>query len=419
MKHAKPSRAWRPVRARPGRSAPQGVLSAFAFNLCLFFLPLAAATAFIVISRDQLYAYEYSAAGARAVSSRVERLNGELIQLDFDRLRQWDDLVAMELMAGDVSAARGFLLSARGMLAQQDVNQINRQLRGNPTDADIELAALEMLTPGTRARYEGTVPLLSRRAASGEGQRRDPTGPITLGDQRDFELLARAMLADPSSDALQFVLTGLGLGLGGEFTPQMAAGAAALLMASRREDFPAGVNAEINAQLAAALPMTDFRSAAMAGAGAGDAGAYANVASAFREGMNPERMAAFTQTLAQIGEVVDAGSLSAATALLPHMATLADLPRAKLLAQAAGARAAAAAKRLPRDGRLLNAARGELTMTRDLMAAMIAAGAALIGLLAALGWVLYQVGRRIWLRMEDDDYGSELVDISNNNWRPL
>lgn len=419
MKHAKPSRAWRPVRARPGRHVPQGVLSAFAFNLCLFFLPVAVATAFIVISRDQLYAYEYTPAGARAVAARVERLNGELIQLDFDRQRQWDDLVAMEVMAGDVSAARGFLLSARGMLPPQDLGQMNRAMRGPPTDANLEMAALELLTPGTRARYEGVVPLLSRRAPSGEGQRRDPTGPIMLGDQRDFELLARAMLAEPQSDALQFLLTGLGLGLGGEFTPQMAQGAAALLLASRREDFPGGLNNEIEQQLSAALPLSDFRSAAMAGAGTGDAGAYNNVASAFREAMNPERMQAFKETLAHIGEVVEASSIGATTALLPHMSTLSDLPRVRLLAQAAGDRAAAAAKRLPRDGRLLNAARGELTMTRDLMAAMIAAGAALLGLLAALAFVLYQIGRRLWLRMQDDDYGSELVDISNSNWRPL
>ena len=36
---------------------------AFVFNVCLLLLPLAAATAFMIVNRDQLYAYEYSEAG--------------------------------------------------------------------------------------------------------------------------------------------------------------------------------------------------------------------------------------------------------------------------------------------------------------------------------------------------------------------
>src|SRR5262245_29249543 len=135
MKHAKPSRAWRPVRARRSRQrAPGGVVIALAFNLCLFLLPLAAAAAVLIVHRDQLYTYEYSDAGGRVGRQRVERLNGALIQLDFDRERQWDDLVAMELMAGDVAAARGFLLSGRGMLPGAGA----AQLRGASNDADLE-----------------------------------------------------------------------------------------------------------------------------------------------------------------------------------------------------------------------------------------------------------------------------------------
>jgi hypothetical protein len=418
LKHAKPTRAWRPVPARQyGFGAAGGVLSAFAFNLCLFFLPIAAATAVLVISRDHLYAYEYSEAGARAVSARVERLNSALIQLDFDRQRQWDDLVAMELMAGDIGAARGLLLSAPGMLPGRIAGQIRSAAGANASDAEIERAALEVLTPGTRSRYEATVPLLSRRAASGAAERRDPI--IVIGDERDFELLSRAMIATPESDALQFVLTGYGLGLAGEFTPQMGRGAASLLMASRRDDFPPALEAETRALIADVLPIADFRAAAIAGAGSGDPGAYANASAAFREAISPERASAFMQTLAEIGAVADATSVGAASHLLAHAAGFSDLPRLNLLAQSAGDRAAAAAKRLPRDGELLEAARGELTITRDLAAALAAAGLALLGLIGVLGWMGYQFGRRLWLRMNDDDYGAELVDISASSWRPL
>jgi hypothetical protein len=227
------------------------------------------------------------------------------------------------------------------------------------------------------------------------------------------------MIAAPESDALQFVLTGLGLGLAGDFTPQMTRGAAALLAASRRDDYPQTLENEASGCLAGLLPMADFRAAAIAGAGGGDAAAYVNASAAFREALAPEQARAFMLTLAEIGEIGDATSVGAAASLLAHATSFTDLPRLKLLAQAAGDRAAAAAKRLPRDGALLGAARGELTITRDLAAALAAASAALLGLLAVLGWMAYQIGRRVWLRMNDDDYGGELVDISSSNWRPL
>lgn len=418
MKHAKPTRAWRPVRAhRSAYRPPAGVLSALVFNLCLFLLPVAGATALLVVNRDQLYAYEYSQAGARAVAARVERLNGELIQLDFDRQRQWDDLVAMELMAGDVAAARGFLLSARGMLPGRVAAAIEREAGGRG-DAGYELAALEFLTPATRSRYEGLVPLLSRRAASGAAQRRDPEGPIVLGDERDFEMLARAALADPSTDMLQFVLTGMALGHGGEFTPRMARGAAALLMASRRDDYPPGVASDVTALANAAMPAGAFRAAALASADGGDPGAYAHAAAGFRDAIVAERAEALARVLDEIGEAAEATSVSAAAALLTHATSLAELPRLKLVALAAGDRAAAAAKRLPRDGRLLETARGELTVTRALAMPMAAAGIALLGLLGVIGFTLYRIAAGVLRRMRDDDYGAgELIDISGN-WRP-
>lgn len=397
-------------------------MTAFAFNLCLFLLPVAAAMAIIVIGRDHLYAYEYSDAGARAVASRVERLNAQLIPLEFDRTSRWDDLVAMELMAGDVSAARGILLSAPGMLPGRAGAQIRRDAGGaGATDARLEEAALDYLTPGTRARYIATVPLLARRAASGSTERANAA--MLIGDQRDFELLARAMLGAPESNALQFVLTGFGLNLAGEFTPQMSRGAAALLMASRRDDYPLTLETEISSAVAGLLPMSDFRAAAIAGAGAGDAGAYANASAAFREALSPDEATAFASLLAQIGEIADATSVGAAVSLLSHAQTTADLPRLRLLAQSAGDRAAAAAKRLPRDGELLKAARGELTVTRDLAGALAAAVLALLGLLTMLGWMAYRLGQRLWARWNEDEHyaaaGGDLVDISSSTWRPL
>ncbi len=394
---------------------------ALAFNLCMLVLPLAGAAALLVIARDNLYAYEYSEAGARAITARVERLNGTLIQLDFDRLRQWDDLVALELMAGDVPAARGFLLSGGGMLPGRSANILNR----SHNDAEREAAALELLSPGTRSRYESTVPLLSRRAASATARPLSPDGDVTLGDEQDFELMARALLAEPGTDPLQFVLTGFGLGLAGEPDSRMVKGAAALLLASRRPDYPVGLQADVDLVINAAAPLADFRMAALASA-EGDAGAYANAAPAFRAAVKPRPAERARAMLHEIGAMADAISVPAAADLLMHATSARDLARLRLLAQAADDRAAAAAKRLPRDGRLLAAARGELTMNRDLAIALTIALLALLGLVASVGFKIYQAARPLWQDPygdnEDEDFSGELVDLGGigaSNWRPL
>lgn len=419
MKHTRVSSAWRPVRARAAERAPQGVALALVFNLCLVVLAVAAALAVVVIGRDQLYAYEYSAAGARGIATRVARLNADLIQLDFDRTRQWDDLIAMELMAGDISAARGFLLSGGYMLPSREAGQLNRA--GN--DAAIEGAALEMLTPGTRARYEAVVPLLSRRAATADAEARAPGTSVPLGDEQDFALMARAIITEPQSDALQFILTGFSLGLAGEFSPTANDGAIALVAASRRPDYPPGFAAEMEALLNEAVSIEEFRSTALATAEQDQAAAYANAAAAFRAAVDPARAEQVRETLEAIGAMAEAIAVPAAADLLSHATRLQDVARLRLLAQAAGERAAAAAKRLPRDGRLLKAARGELTMTRELGMIVGVAALALLGLLSIVGFKIYLIARRVWLRMreENDDHyaGGELIDIGASNWRPL
>lgn len=421
MKHARVSRAWRPDdEAHTRRRTLHGALIGLAFNFCMFLLPVAGAAALLVIARDHLYAYEYSEAGARAIQARVERLNGELIQLEFDRLRQWDDLIALELMGEDISAARGFLLSGGEMLPDRMARILNR----SQNDAEREAAALELLSPGTRARYEATVPLLSRRATTTVAPQRIGS-EVTLGDAQDFELMARALLSEPETDTLQFILTGLTLGLAGEPDQRMTQGAAAVLLASRRPDYPVGLQADIDGVLNAAVPLDDFRSAALASAEGDAAGAYANAAAAFRAAAKPAAIDRARALLHEIGAMAQATSVSAAADLMMHAGAARDLPRLRLLAQAAGERAAAAAKRLPRDGALLDAARGELTMNRDLAIALGVMAFAFVGLLTIIGFKIYQAARPLWRGAyeDEDDYGGELVDLGGgigaSNWRPL
>ncbi|HYD88265.1 MAG TPA: hypothetical protein VEA80_12365 [Vitreimonas sp.] len=378
-------------------------------------LPLAGAAALLVIGRDQLYAYEYSQEGARAVALRVARLNGELIQVDFDRQNQWDGLVDMELRANDIDAARGFLLSGAGILPKRAASVLSQE---DATDAELEVAALELLTPGTRERYMAAGPLLSQQEA-------EAAAPApSVSSEQDFELMARAVLAEPENDTLQFILSGFSLGLGGDLSPNMAEGALVLLEASRRDDYPPTLAAELSALFNEAVSIQTFRANARERAEGAAAGSFANAAPAFRDAVSHERAAEARALLDQLGVISAATSRAGAAALVTHAITLRDMPRLTLLAQAAGDRAVAAAKRLPRDGRLVEAARGELTMTQDLIAILVIAAIALFGLIAIVLIKAGQAALGAWRRLRDDqdDYeypGGELVEISTSNWRPL
>jgi hypothetical protein len=422
MARERPSRAW---RAEAHRRAPLGALGiwgAFFFNICMVLLPAATAAGFFIASRDQLYTYNNTEASARTVRAKVEQIAGEVILLDFDRQRQWDDLIAMELIDGDISAARGFLLSARAMLPPRDANELNRNLRAGADDAEIELAALNLLTPGTRARYEATVPLLSRRSASGVALRREPERFEVLGDARDFELLSGAMLADADSDPLHFTLTGLGLGLGGALTPQAATGASALLAASRRPDFADRFAEEITAAIGAVAPTEAFRAEALrrAESGGGDAASFPVASAAFRAVINAQRLAAATAMLEEIGAMSDATSPAGAALLITHARSLNDVPRLRQVAQTAGDRATAAAKRAPRDGRLPRAANGALVFSRQLIIAIVLAGLAALGLALSTAATSVQAIRHVWNNLgHKDQREGALVRTFERPWRAL
>ncbi|MBK6703328.1 MAG: hypothetical protein IPG56_05845 [Caulobacteraceae bacterium] len=161
--------------------------------------------------------------------------------------------------------------------------------------------------------------------------------------------MARALLADPETDPLQFVLTGFSLGLAGDMSARMNEGAAALVAATRREDFPEDLSAELHALLAQAMPIENFRTAARVSAEErGSPSDFDNASVAFAASINPEVAARTRALLAEIGDISAATSAAGAATLLTHASTTGDFARLRLFAQTAGDRAAAAAKRLPR-----------------------------------------------------------------------
>lgn len=411
-------RGWRPKPKRGMAPKAFGVWTSALFNLSLVALPLAAAIALCLIVRDNLFTYPLNDGSARGARAELERVSADLIQLDFDRRRQWDDLIAMELMDRDIAAARGFLLSGRTMLSSRDQHQLDRSLRSNAGDAEIEIAALELVTPGTRARYESMVPLLSRY--SDAARRRDGAGSESLGDARDFELLAQAALGDPSADASRFALAGLGLGLGEELTPRERAGALALVNAMRRTDFSADMFEAVSDMLRDLISPVQFRAEAIERAPeGGDASAYPVSAPAFRAAVNPAAWPALQATLEDIGAMAEATSATGAALLLTHARTLRDIPRLRLVAEAGGDRAVAAAKRAPRDGRLADSAPGQLRFTMPLIIALSVAGAAALGLIWSLLTLIWVTATPLFQRMRERDESQELVQNFSAPWRVL
>jgi hypothetical protein len=382
---------------------------------------LAGAIALILIVRDDLYTYPLTPGSAREARTNVERISADLIQLDFDRLGQWDDLIAMELMDRDIAAARGFLLSGRTMLSGRDGRAIERSAESD-SDAAIELAALDMVTPGTRARYESSVPLLSRynEAARRAGQN---ASAESLGDARDFELLAETAISDPGDNLSRLTLAGLSLGLGEALTPRQHAGAIALVDAMRRPDFAPDMFEAVNELLAGVMPPERFRAEAQARAAEGQsAAAYPTSAPAFRAAFNRDAWAPLRDTLEDAGAMAEATSPLGAALMLSHAQTLRDVPRLRLVAEAGRERAVAAAKRAPRDGRLADAAPGQLRLTQPLLIALGVAALAGLGLLwslISLAWIAITPLVQRFFGADAEDERQDLVTSFNAPWRVL
>jgi hypothetical protein len=183
------------------------------------------------------------------------------------------------------------------------------------------------------------------------------------------------------------------------------------MTAARREDYPQNFGLQMQALIDASLHTEDFRRTAMTRAQGEDAGAFAISAPAFAATLDAARLEALKGALDRIGAMSAASSRNGAVALLTHAQSLRDIPRLLLIAQASRDRAAAAAKRLPRDGRLLTAAHGDLKMSRDLAIAFTVAGIALLGAVLSAFLVVFRIARRIFARMRDDDYAGELIDM--------
>ncbi len=185
---------------------------------------------------------------------------------------------------------------------------------------------------------------------------------------------------------------------------------------------PSALRGDFVELVSSALPLQTFRTlAAESAEGGANAASYPIAAAAYRAALDPNRVLALRNALDEIGAMSEATSPEGAAYMLLHARSLRDLPRLRMLSQAAGDRAVAAAKRLERDGRLARVAQGKLAFSRDLAIALLIAGLALAGLAALAGAAAYHSIRRALenLRPRIEEGDSDLVRSFETPWRVL
>jgi len=386
--------------ARPRRrrgSAAQialGALTGLVFNISLFALPFVGAALYQTVSSANLIDYAPTPA-TRAQTRRA--LKGEaarFVRADEDRRMTWNNLIARELGAGDIAAARGFVLSAPAILRGSDVARIQRQIPRDGDDRDYLSAAIPLIEPSyARQRFRSVIGAGDSSAAFD-----------VLADARETAALAQRWRNGEAVDYVLFALGGATLGAPDVDPDDVRLGASVLKVAKNGARLAPEYAARLDGEVAAAIPPERLRTeldAIFQNADAiVDEGAAA--ALAFVRAREPAAWSQLSDDLRQIGAMARATSPSGAAQLLTHARTSRDLERLRLLADATGERAVAIAKRTP-DRLILKSARGAIRWSDRLIADIGWTLLAALGFLMSTHAAVFGALRRQWDGDEHED----------------
>jgi hypothetical protein len=348
-------------------------------NVCLGLLPFAAVNLAVVLQQPQVYGFPATRGALRATRAEIERAAVRLLPERLDRRRGWEELIARELNEGDPHAARGFVLAAPALLGPIDVARINRGLSGKrQTDAEIARAAAPLLSNETRGVFADAAGWMARADVE-----QDPAAFLVEGATQDFAVQAEAWMTRRDPDHLALALTGVRAALGERLPARLALGASTLKDARRAGRLGPVLTRQLESRAAKAVPPARLRAALAAATAQGSSRALA-----FRQSLDQQAFAEFTALLGEIGDMAAATSSRGAARLIAQARDESDLPRLRLVAQAAGDRAVALAKRMSGGKPLADSAHGTLTWTRALVVNMIALVAIVFAGLGAAAIVL-------------------------------
>ncbi len=339
----------------------------------------------------------------------------------------WADLVDRELRAGNMPAARGFLLAAPNMLDRSDVKLIRAAADTEPSgteDQRLIRAALLILQTSVRVRYERAIrppeiALPIANTADGEDADSisdDVAGPETapdaetpadaaeggkafslLGDLEDLASHSQKWISGATTDSYELRMSGLGA-ISSEIAHGIDMGeAASILKAARRaRRLQSQYSRVLEQRLDAALPESVLRplieDALRETAPLSILGP--KVQSAFVQAIDPRSLPRLAVEIEQINRIADATDPASTIALIEHVRDPGDMRRARLIAEAGGERAVALVSQLGADA--LDIADTGITWSRALILQVMGLAATAMILLWTLISALSQamMGRR-------------------------
>ncbi|MEH6486914.1 hypothetical protein [Hyphomonas oceanitis] len=346
-----------------------------------------------------------------------------------DKYKFWHDIVSRELTARDVTAARGFLLTAPQMLSREEVKELMAAADAEVTgteDERIALAALRKLPVEVSQRFaeaSGAARNMSTLtepvgdtitetpaeepepapAATEDAPAEEAPSPVAearfamLGTHADLANHSERWLQGDRVDELVLKITGIGLAESSaqDATAEANIRALSILKSARRSRrMTPEFTDYITDRLDAALPDSALKPALEE--------AFTDLATtkvrvervraAYAGAINPKGLARLESDLAQINRIGTLTDPAAAVTLIEQVRDGADLRRVRLIAEAGGDRSVALVKQMgPSAMRIADTG---VRWTRELVLQFMGLTAA--GLV--LFWVTLSTLRRTLLR---------------------
>ena len=371
-----------------------GWISALIFNILLI---ISGIVVFLIIqeTRNARGAeYEPTSEAITATQDRMGRMFADLIPSHENNRQYWAELIDAEVRQGDITSARGFLLSAPYMLNRQDAAAVSAAASTESTgqhDDRLLTAAKLFLPDDVRARYERAVappvmdmtPVPPAEAAETETETMPETEEdglqsealiedetdaapepefFVLGDARDLAFQSAGWIRGDRTDVFALSISGLGLiardGLLDELEldSRFFEGASLLKTAIRADRLAPDFERTLRDHLERAMPEDTLR-ANLEAAFASNSNLLIQtdaIFAAFAESVDQPRLRIFISDLERLAALNEGRATVDALMLIETISSQSDLKRAELISQAGGDRAIALAKHYGEDA--LNAA---------------------------------------------------------------
>ncbi len=371
-----------------------GWISALIFNILLI---ISGVVVFLIIqeTRNARGAeYEPTSEAITATQDRMGRMFADLIPSHENNRQYWAELIDAEVRQGDITSARGFLLSAPYMLNRQDAAAVSAAASTESTgqhDDRLLTAAKLFLPDDVRARYERAVappvvnmaPAPPAEAAETEAETAPETEAdglqtealiedetdaapepefFVLGDPRDLAFQSAGWIRGDRTDVFALSISGLGLiardGLLDELEldSRFFEGASLLKTAIRADRLAPDFERTLRDHLERAMPEDTLR-ANLEAAFASNSNLLIQtdaIFAAFANSVDQPRLRIFLSDLERLAALTEGRATVDALMLIETISSQSDLKRAELISQAGGDRAIALAKHYGEDA--LNAA---------------------------------------------------------------